>query len=204
VFEGAGLAQELSLSQTIDGVTVKLERAYADPNVVLVGFTVSGPEESYHAYPGELSTSDGQRLPRMTGMGVVPGSKGMMGNWASSERAAVITAFDPSSIKGTPSELNLTLETSVGDSVSGQTPGQASVGPFKFDFSIPFHPGKVIEIDQTVETAGVPVTLKQVVISPWAARAVFSFALPPEEEQSGCIPTGFQCQVKFGGGPLDR
>jgi hypothetical protein len=190
--EQAGLAQELDLSQTIDGVTVKLERAYADSNVVLVGFTVSGPEDRYYAEAGELSTSDGQNLRGMIGMGAVPGSKSILGSWQSSERAAVITAFDASSLEGNPSELNLTLETSVADAATtgeSTTMGKATIGPFKFDFSIPFHAGKVIEVSQTVEAAGVPVTLERVVISPWTTRAVFSFDLPPEEDQSGCIPT---------------
>jgi hypothetical protein len=186
--EEAGLAQELDLSQTIDGVTVRLERAYADPNVVLVGFTVSGPDDRYQTEAGELSTSDGQNLRGMIGMGVVPGSQIVLGSWQSSERIAVITAFDASSLEGTPSELNLTLETSVADAATAgesTTMGKATIGPFKFDFDIPFHSGKVINVGQTVAAAGVPMTLEKVVISPWATRAVFSFDLPPEEEQSG-------------------
>jgi hypothetical protein len=190
--EGAGLAQEMELSQTVDGVTVRLERAYADQNVVLVGFTVSGPEARYYAEAGKLTTADGQDLHGMIGMGVVPGSKVVLGSWQSSERAALITAFDASSLEGNPAELNLTLETRVADSTTtgeSTTMGKATIGPFKFDFSIPFHAGKVIDIRQTVEAAGVPVTLEQVVISPWATRTVFSFDLPPEEDQNGCIPT---------------
>lgn len=63
--EKAGLAQALNLSQTVDGVTVTLGRAYADENVVLVGVTVSGPEERYFLKAGKLSTSSGQSLPQM-------------------------------------------------------------------------------------------------------------------------------------------
>ena len=181
--EVAGLAQELDLSQTIDGVTVRLERAYADSNVVLVGFTVSGPGARYYADAGKLSSADGQSLPPMIGMGVVPGSDIILGNWASSERVAMIVAFDASSVKGAPSELSLRLETQVADSA---VPGadQTLVGPFKFDFNLPFHSGKVIYIGQTVEAAGVPVTLEQVVISPWATRAVFSFSPPYDDRKN--------------------
>lgn len=175
--EQAGLAQELDLSQTIDGVTVKLERAYADSNVVLVGFTVSGPKARYYSDFGELSTTDGQDIPGMAGIGTVPGSDIILGNWGTSERVAVINAFDAASIKGTPSELNLRLTTSVADSpIPGEN--QASAGPFTFDFKVPFHAGNVIKVGQTVEAAGVPIKLEQVVISPWATRAVFSFSPP--------------------------
>lgn len=181
--EEAGLAQELNLSQTIDGVTVRLERAYADSNVVLVGFTVSGPAARYYANVGELTTADGQSIPAMIGMGVVPGSDVILGSWAPSERVAMITAFDASSVKGAPSGLSVRLETSVADSaVPGED--QTSVGPFIFDFKAPFHSGKVIHIGQTVEAAGVPVTLEQIVISPWATRAVFSFSPPYDDRKN--------------------
>ncbi len=181
--EVAGLAQELDLSQTIDGVTVKLERVYADSNVVLVGFTVNGPGARYYADAGKLSTADGQSLYPMIGMGVVPGSDVILGSWAPSERVAMITAFDASSVKRAPSGLSLRLETSVADSV---VPGedQTSVGPFIFDFKVPFHSGKVIHIGQTVEAAGVPITLEQIVISPWATRAVFSFSPPYDDRKN--------------------
>ena len=172
--EKAGLAQELDLSETIDGVTVKLERAYADANVVLVGFTVSGPKTRYYADFGELSTVEGQSLPVMLGMGFVPGSDIILGEWGDSERVAMIATFDASSVKGMPSELNLRLETSIADSpILGEK--QDSVGPFIFEFSVPFHAGKVINSGQTVESGGVPITLEQVIITPWATRAVFQF-----------------------------
>ena len=172
--EEAGLAQELNLSQTINGVTVKLERAYADSNVVLVGFIVSGPETRYHANVGELSTSDGQSLPGMLGIGVVPGSDIILGDWGKSERVAMIAAFDASMIKGMPAELSLRLETSIAESpIFGEN--QALTGPFIFEFSVPFHSGKVIDVEQTVEEAGVSITLEDVVISPWATRATFRF-----------------------------
>jgi len=166
--EEAGLAQELDLSQTINGITVSLERVYADSNVVLVGFTVSGPDARYQPEVGELFTADGQNLPAMIGVG--SRSKAIMGNWNSSELAMIYT-FDTSSLKDVPSELSLILEADVADlPIIGES--QTLAGPFRFEFDVPFHAGKSIDIGQTVEAAGVPVTLEQVVISPWGARAV--------------------------------
>ncbi|MDD5037765.1 MAG: DUF4179 domain-containing protein [Dehalococcoidales bacterium] len=179
--EKAGLAQELDMSQTIDGVTVKLERAYADSNVILLGYTVSGPKSRYYTDFGGLSTAEGQEISGMMGMGTVPGSSLILGSWPESQRAAIIAAFDASSVKGTPSELSLRLETSVSDSPIDT---QASVGPFSFDFKLPFHAGKVINVNQTVEAAGITVTLEQVVISPWATQAVFSFSPPYDDIKS--------------------
>ena len=44
--EKAGLVQQMDMSQTVNGVTVRLERVYADNNEVLLGYTVSGPREN--------------------------------------------------------------------------------------------------------------------------------------------------------------
>ncbi|MGD9142693.1 MAG: DUF4179 domain-containing protein [Dehalococcoidia bacterium] len=205
--EEAGLALPLDLSQTIDGVTVSLERAYVDANVALVGFTVSGPDEKYQPFFGKLSTADGQNLPGMIGMGVVPGSKAILGNWQSSERAAVIVSFDASSLKGTPSELSLILEVNnVADSpIIGES--QIPAGPFRFEFNVPFHGGETVRIDQTVEAAGVPVTLEQVTISPWGVRAVLqtpdskkylpitSITLPSGDSVNGALSTHTEASI---------
>lgn len=179
--EEAGLAQELDLNQTINGVTVSLERAYADANVVLVGFTVSGPKDRYYVEVGELSTTDGQSLPGMLGLSTVPGSDIILGSWSPSERVAMMSSFDASSLAGVSPEVSLRFETYVSD--SGVPRGnQASVGPFSFDFNLPFHSGKVVDIGQTVEAADIPITLEKIVMSPWATRAVLS--LSPQYDDS--------------------
>ena len=165
--EEAGLAQELELSQTINGITVSLERAYADSNVVLVGFTVNGPDTRYQAEISGLSTADGQNLSGMIGVGT--GSKKIMGNLNSS---ATIYTFDASTLKNVSSKLNLILEVSVADlPIIGES--KTLAGPFSFEFDVPFHAGKNIDVGQTVESAGIPVTLEQVTISHWGVSAVF-------------------------------
>jgi len=191
--EEAGLAQELELSQTINGITVSLERAYADSNVVLVGFTVNGPDTRYQAEISGLSTADGQNLTGMIGVGT--GSKEIMGNLNSS---ATIYTFDASTLKNVSSELYLILEVNVADlPIIGES--KTLAGPFRFEFDVPFHVGKSIDIGQTVEAASVPVTLKQVTISHWGVRAVFqipdgkdyaaivSLILPNGDKASGSL-----------------
>ena len=80
--EKTGLAQELNLSQTIDGVTVKVERAYADSNGAMVGYTISGPPTTatgpgarYFAKSGGLAIDGRPVLPVIFESGTVPGSK---------------------------------------------------------------------------------------------------------------------------------
>ena len=180
--ETAGLAQELNLSQTIDGVTVRLERAYADSNVILVGFTVSGSKEKYYTQEEKLSTADGHNLPVIDRDVEVSGWQRIMGSWQSSEHTAVLTAYDASSLKGNPAELNLRLEMGLADTVTGNT--DTVMGPFVFDFTLPFHAEEVIDVKQTVEASGIPITLERVVISHWATQAIFSFSPPYDNTKS--------------------
>jgi len=168
--EKQGLAQSLNLSQTIDGITVTLERAYADSNVVLIGYTVNQPDDQNFRLGGTLTTADGQSLDGLMGMIGAPDAERL-----GISNSATIFAYDASIITGTPTELNLTLK--VGTIVfSGITDEATPVpGPFIFSFSVPFHAGKVIGVNETVEASGVPITLEQVVITPWATRVDFNF-----------------------------
>ncbi len=186
--EEAGLAQEINLSQTINGVTVNLERAYADSNAILVGFTVSGPSERYITQGDKLSTVDGQVLKAKGSMGFVPGSTMVMNNWSPDERVAVIEAFDTASLQGVSSELNLRLVIPVLDWAK---PGLNApvAGVFTFEFSVPFHSGKVVNVGQTAEMEGISITLDEVLISPWETRAVFRFN-PPYDEENQPSPIG--------------
>jgi hypothetical protein len=184
--EKTGLVQELDLSQTINGVTVRLERAYADPNAVLLGYTVSGPKKNYSSYVSELSTADGQKIPGMLTMGTVPGSEAILGEWDDSKRLAVITTFDSSMIQGMSSEINLKLEIEV-EELSMFGSRKSLVGPFILEFSLPLQSGKVIDVGQTAEAEGIPITLEKVVISPWVTQAVFQFH-PPYDSNGHPVP----------------
>jgi hypothetical protein len=183
--ENAGLAQAMDLSQTIDGVTVKVELAYADANGVLVGYTVSGPPTTatgpgarYFSRVGDLVVTNGPVLKSAGASGTVPGSKAVLGNWSPDDRLAVVATFDASPIHGSPATINVRLPINVYDRVPIPEAGQAKQQTFTFDFSITFHEGKTVTPAQTVEAAGVPITLEEVVITPWATRAVFSFDPP--------------------------
>jgi len=199
--EEAGLAQELDLRQTTGDVTVRLERAYADGNVVLVGFTVSGPGDRYFSDKNELKTDDRQILPMMFSMGVVPGSEMVMGDWRPSERIAFMAAFDASPITGEPSSLNLTLDLQINESPL-PVEIQSSINSFSFDFSVPFNPATTVNVEQTVEESGITITLEKIDITPWATKAVFRF--PQDEDNSGApvialrLPTGNSETESFG------
>lgn len=76
----AGLAQEVNVSQTIDGITVTVERAYIDSNRFAVWFNLAGfdiPADSTilsGLYNHEVTYADGRGFAHMVGAGSSSGS----------------------------------------------------------------------------------------------------------------------------------
>jgi len=204
--EQANLVQELNLSQTIDGVTVTLERAYADANRIVIGFTIKDPNgQRYDAYRRlTLTDAAGTVFSGTIGFGVTGQSDILQVSLPPGEGADVI-CFDAAPVEGAPVELDLRLvmelekfvlppaalePSSTPDSPPAEPPmvvvleplptpeEEAIVGPFTFDFSVPFIPGRVAEVNQTVEAAGVAVHLERVVVTPSETRAYLRFDSP--------------------------
>jgi len=205
--EEAHLAQEVNLSQTLDGVTVTLERVYADANEIVIGYTIKGPNgQRYHAYHLTLTDAAGAVFPGTVGYGMSGQSDILEASLPPGEGSYVL-AFDAAAVTGAPKELDLRLvmeleklvlppdAPSPSPTLAGSpaeppesmvvvleplpTPDErAIVGPFAFDFSVPFIPGRVAEVNQTVEAAGVAMRLERVVVTPSETRAYLRFDSP--------------------------
>jgi hypothetical protein len=205
--EEAHLAQELNLSQTLDGVTVTLERTYADANEILIGYTIKGPNgRRYDVYHLTLTDAAGIVFPGMFGSGMTGQSDILQVSLPPGEGVYVL-AFDAAAVEGTPPTLHLRLTMELvelvlppstpelsptPDSPPAEPPDvmvvvleplptpapEAIVGPFTFDFSVPFIPGQTVEVQQTVEAVGVAVRLERVVITPSETRAILCFEPP--------------------------
>ena len=211
--EQAGLVQELDLSQTVDEVTVTLERAYADANRIVVGFTIKGPTgQRYEARHLTLTDASGAVFPGTVGYGVSGQSDILKVSLPPGEGAHVL-AFDAAAVIGVPKELDLRLVMEAEELVlpldapglsptSSDSPAEppesmvvelqpmpegATVGPFTFDFSVPFIPGHAIEVQHTVEAAGVAVRLERIVVTPSETRAFLCFD-PPDGDGKEWIP----------------
>jgi hypothetical protein len=178
--EAISLAQEYDLSQTIDEITASLVYAYADMNEVVVGVSVEG--EKY--YTVSLFTDDGQEL---------DGGPIGLGNGGD-----CALTFDTPSIQGMPSSLSLRMEISVSDDME----------PFVFDFEVPYYGGKIINVGQTAEAAGVTIELESLLISPGETRAIFYISPQTDERGSYAIPMrvfiqipdGSEVKINIGGG----
>ena len=211
--EQANLVQELNLSQTVDGVTVTLQRAYADANRVVVGFTVIGPDgQRYDPHRVILTDANGTVFPPTIGMGVT-GQSDILEVELPPGQGGYVFSFDAAAIQGTPPALYLRLMMEleefvlptdafelppIPDSPPAEPPDSmvvevlpapegAIVGPFTFDFSVPFIPGCTVEAQQTVEAAGIAVRLERVVVTPSETRAILCF--DPPDGDSEWTPT---------------
>jgi hypothetical protein len=202
--EQADLVQALDLSQTVDEVTVTLEQAYADANRIVVGLTIKGPiGQRYEARHLTLTDAAGTIFPSTVGYGVSGQSDILQVSLPPGEGAYVL-AFDAAIVEGSPEALDLRLVMEVEELVlpsdapepsptSAGSPAEPPepmvvalqpmsegtiVGPFTFDFSVPFIPGHAIEVQHTVEAAGVAVKLERIVVTPSETRAFLCFEPP--------------------------
>ncbi|MDW8098676.1 MAG: DUF4179 domain-containing protein [Anaerolineae bacterium] len=209
--EETHLTQKVHLSQTIGDWTVTLERIYADANQILVGYTVSGPpDQNPNLARVTLTDDQGTRFPEMGGAGIA-GASEILGVQLSPGQGAYIAAFDASAIQGQPTTLNLHLKIDLVAlmPVSGiqpmenmvELPPAATVtlapamqmreellaGPFTFDFSVPFIPGRVALVHRSVKTGDVTIRLERVVVTPSETRAILCFN-PPTGKSEHWVP----------------
>ncbi|MGH2543724.1 MAG: DUF4179 domain-containing protein [Ardenticatenaceae bacterium] len=218
----SGLYHEVNQSQTVNSVTVTLERAYADANRIVIAYLIESDNAQQHDIGG-LSLMDGQghEFPFMRGMGVGGASELIDGELPPGVRANVLS-FDASAVEGAPSQLELHLImhlysyqnpmiTGATDPVTDgatESPGSTvtelqpverveAPGYYRFNFTVPFIPGEIMEVEQTVvrETAevvcplegclaeieqvhNVAVRLDQVVLTPSETRATLCIEKP--------------------------
>jgi len=159
--EVVSLAQQYDLSQTIDGVTAKLEYAYTDMNTAIVGVSVEGSDRNSSF---RLYMQDGRELD---------------GSFATAtERGEWVWSFEMPVIDGNPSSLNLHMEISVSKDKE----------PFIFDFEVPYYDGKIVNVGQTVEAEGVNVELESLFISPSETRAILYISPQTDERGSYAWP----------------
>jgi Domain of unknown function (DUF4179) len=192
------LGREVNITQTVDGFTVAVRRVYADPNHVVIGLTVSGPQGRTfnHIMPwGEWYGYDPQR-----GLGTSPvltddQSRGFSGGMGGEQGALqegstpYLLDYDGVGIGASgvdlPKEIHVHLKIGM-LSAYEQLPGDKYQeifvqGPFGFNLTIPVESGRVADLHQTVEAGGHKVTLERVVTAPTGTRVSLRGAGPNAE-----------------------
>lgn len=196
--EAANLGRKLDLTQTMNGVTVTVEHAYADVNRIIVGYTIETPAPFAEEHAGimarlVLADSSGRTYPSRIGVGT--GDSG-------SRVGDHVMSFDGAGLPPGTTEMtfNLTIPEFSASRITGSlptaaTPSQDSAtaspqraptgseevripGPWRFTVTLPVLSGRVAHVNQTVTAAGIPMTLERVVVSPTETRAYLSFPTP--------------------------
>lgn len=181
--EETELTEPLKLSQTMTDVTVTVDQAYADANRIAVDYTVAiTGQRDFRPLDVKLTWLPDTELPRTTGHGDGTGRYNL--------------SFDATAIQTTARQLDLQLEIYttefvyppelkrlIGqygsieqiprDKLMGQpdiTKGER-VGPFSFDFSIPFLPSQTLSPQQSTEVRRIKILLEEMVITPSQTQA---------------------------------
>lgn len=145
--------QVLDVTHTIGGTTLTVQRAYADANRIIIGYTTTKqPGSSDNPASHDefvLMTQDGTVLP----------SRGGAGYRDPGQAEASVISYDAASITGNLREVRLRLEVRAPE-----------VATWSFDFSLPFHPGRVAVPRQSVTANGGTATLERVVVTPSETR----------------------------------
>jgi len=160
------LGDALALSQTRDGVTLTIERAYADVNGVMITYAVN-PHSSTLMYGG-FATPTGQPAVSDSHGQTLAGYDAYFQTDPQTNESVGIIKYDAESIPATVRELALTV-TVPGLHMENRA-GSSLAGAYAFHFLVPVSPGQTTTVDRTVTVHGVGVTLDRVVASPSETR----------------------------------
>ena len=189
----ANLGVQLNEKLTVDGVTFTLERAYADEDNVVVGYSIEGFEDWNDRYPttGSSVVTDGSgRTFEYVGGGGI--GTDPIYDAEGGERLSDLAFFEPSNRLDPSAEHGFRFELKLNPKAresGGQDDSSAESADktLVFDFRIPVHEVDVIEAGQTVEANGIPMTLERVENSPARTEALLCFD-PPRDDEYTWVP----------------
>ena len=194
------LSKEINIKETIEGVTVTVDRAYFDKNRIGIEYTVTGLPQSHSVVPREFeiyavledANAPDVRFRSAGGSGVRSDSQ-IEGMEVPPDTMTEVVAFDVTGAQADASGMRLSLVVSVDESArDGDVLLQVrTIGPFVFNFEVPFVPSmdiRVIHVGSTIEVSGVPVRLEEVTITPAEVAALIVVDRTPEQRQAGLKP----------------
>jgi hypothetical protein len=167
--------QLLSLSQTIDGYTLNLEWAYADSNRISIASSLTDADNSTFI---TLSPESEFTLTDHTGH-IFP-LQGALGTNLEDGQTGTLYTFDTSPLTIIPDIYQLRLNVQL-VLITATDPLQtiSLSSPFVFEFAVHTYRIKQQEMNlpQTVEDLGIPITVQDVEISPSQTRITVCFSV---------------------------
>ena len=164
--------QAIAQSQTSNGVTVRLDRAYADVNQIIVAYTIQVPagfNNSTSGIDGKIALTDGQgaTFPIIEGQGV---------NGDTPHSSAGLVSFDAESLAAGTAHVDLRLNfPDVRAKSEQQGASDLTAGAFAFNFTLPVLPGRLVTVSKTVVANAVPVTVDRIVVTQSETRVYMRF-----------------------------
>ena len=210
------LAHDINISETIEGITVTVDRAYFVSNRIGIEYTVTGLSQSLPGgsrvfEPQAALMEAGDQTVRFRSAGGGSGVRAdsqIKGMEVSPDTIKEVVGFDVTGAQVSASGMRLLFVVSVAESVQdGDVLRQERViGPFAFNLEVPFIPSteiKGLQIGRTVEVSGVPVRLEEVTITPAQVTALIRVERTPEQRLAGLKPRRVTLLVP-GEWPSDR
>ncbi len=164
--------QAIAQSQTSNGVTVRLDRAYADANRIIVAYTIQVPagfNNSTSGIDGKIALTDGQgaAFPIIEGQGV---------NGDTPHSSAGLMSFDAESLAAGTTHVDLRLNfPDVRAKSEQQGASDLVAGAFTFNFTLPVQAGRLVTVSKTVVANAVPVTVDRIVVTQSETRVYMRF-----------------------------
>ncbi len=203
----AELTHEINMSATIEGVTVTVDRAHFEKNRIGVEYTVTGLPQSQFAVARDFelyavledANAPDVRFRSAGGSGVRSDSQ-IEGMEVPPGTVTEVVAFDVTGAQADASGMRLSFIVSM-DEMEGDGVGAIGVrmiGPFVFNFEVPFVPStdiRVIHVGSTVEVSGVPVRLEEVTITPAEVTALIVAERTPEQRRANVGPHDVRLNV---------
>jgi hypothetical protein len=160
------LGESLALSQTRDGVSLTIERAYADANGVMITYAVN-PHSSMAMYAGFASPTGQPTVSDSLGR-TLPGYDAYFQTDPQTNDSVGIIKYDAEMIPADVQALVLTVTVPGVHLVSRA--GSTTAGPYAFHFRVPVSSGQSKYVGSTVTVHGIGVTLDRVVATPSETR----------------------------------
>lgn len=198
----ADLVTELNMEQTIEGVTITLEYAYADSNRISIGYRMSGTAPmgtGYQDVGHTLTDSAGNEYQTMFGGGGGGGSGDIPDPQNIPFSGFTTASFDVPPMDDVPDDLALRLEINVNRVISARlddastpqpvegAPITEPLEPFVFEFTVPFIAGQVVEPQQSATANDITLTLNRLVIAPSLTRGDICFDPLPDTDYAPVI-----------------
>jgi hypothetical protein len=175
----AGLARDLNLRQTIDGVTVHVQKGYADANRVAIGYSVELPpttagDDGPQFSSAILTDEDGRTYPSLG-----------FSTTGDSPLGAEVHTFEPLGVTaGRAIAFTLTIPEVVRAPKGGGTV-RTFRGPWVFHFTLPRAAARVVERTLTFTRPGVELTFTRIVVAPSATRFEYRVHLEGFTDRAG-------------------